>query len=181
VTARPTKFFAVLLAALLGASGSVASLAACPHATDEARTQVAEHGCCHAQHARADNSHHDEGSSHAHHATADRDALSDPKDSHRQSHEAGCSSHRAGDSASVESRHDSDAPCADCCAPGLAVTTSPALASARNARRADDAHDTTALQPPTFVPPRRYQFIPAQHAPPAPRARPHVLNSVLLI
>jgi hypothetical protein len=185
VTARPTKFFAALLALLVGASGGGASLAACPHATHEERAQVAGHECCHAQHARADARHAE--SAHANHATADREALNDPndpndpKDPRRQSHEASCASHRAGDPASVEPRRDSDAPCADCCVLRLAFTNSPALASARNASRADDAHDTTALRSPTFVPPRRYKFIPTQHAPPAPRLRLHVVNSVLLI
>jgi hypothetical protein len=178
LTARPTKFFAALLAALLGVSGVVASFAACPHAAREVSAQAAAHDCCHAHHARAGS--RDTGSSHARRAAAHIDTQGEQEVPRQQSHEAVCAPHRDGDSARVESRLDSDAPCADCCAPRLPGANSPALASARGASRDDEGHDATAPLP-TFVPPRRYEFTPTQHAPPAPRAPLHALNSVLLI
>jgi hypothetical protein len=165
VTSRPTKFFAALLAALLCASGGLASFAACPHATrDEGAQAAAAHDCCHALRAAA------------------RRVIRGGHEGAHHSHETGCTPHGDGDSARVEPQSDSDAPCADCCAPRLAGTNTPALASARGEGRGDgDAHDATAPQPPTFTPPRRREVAPKQHAPPAPRARPRALDSVLLI
>jgi hypothetical protein len=169
-----------VLAALLAASGAVASFAACPHAAREGRGRAAAaHDCCRARHARANG--HDAGPSQAHHAAAGGVIRSEPEDA-RRSRDIGCASaRREGDSARVEFQDDSDAPCAECCAPRLARTNSPAVASPRGASRAGDANDATAPRSPTFVPPQLYEFAPTQHPPPAPRARPHALNSVLLI
>jgi hypothetical protein len=179
VTARPTKFFAVLLAALLGASGGVASFAACPHATREARAQPARHDCCPAQRARADG--HDAESTHAHHAAAHAHAQGAPEVSRRQSHEAGSAAHHDDDSARGVSQAEANSPCADCCAPLLAASNTPAVAPARGESRDDDADDATAPQTLTHAAPHRRELAPTQHAPPAPRPRPHALNSVLLI
>ncbi|MCA1629275.1 MAG: hypothetical protein LC785_06325 [Acidobacteria bacterium] len=179
MTALPTKIIAALLAALLGASGGAASFAACPYATGEALARTASHDCCPSQRARADS--RDAGSHHAHGAPAHHDHQNDPDHSQRASQRAGCAAHRACDSARIGSRNDSGSPCADCCAPLLAGASSPAVASPRNANRADDAHDATAPQPLAPAPPRRRDLAPTKHAPPAPRARLHALNSVLLI
>lgn len=176
---RPTKFCAALLAASLGASGVVASFAACRREAREARAEVARHDCCHAQRARADR--RDAGTPHARHASAHADLRVGPGVSPRRSHEAGRAPHDAEGSARVGPQDDSGAPCADCCAPPFAVANSLALTPARGAGRADGAPPATAPQPPPPAPALRRELHPTQHAPPAPRARLHARNGVLLI
>ncbi|MFL6227601.1 MAG: hypothetical protein ACJ741_02350 [Pyrinomonadaceae bacterium] len=176
---RLPKLVAVLLALAVCASGSVASLAACPHAAAAATHDArARHDCCRAAQSHARPATQGEMSEHAAHETADAET-SGARAAAR--HEDGCAAEGHRNASRVASVTGDGSTCAGCCADRTAPPRTPAATSAQKSSRSTDELAARTSLAFTSTAQLHNAFAPTQHAPPARASRLHMLISILLI